>query len=133
MSMEHMVALAKELFAAKARKADIEDQLKAVNEQITLLSTEKLGKAMEDGEVDKFTIDGLGTVYLGTELYVSVLKENRPALHAWLRDNKSGDMIQESVPPQTLKAFAKERLAEGLPLPEVMKATPIVTAKTRSK
>jgi hypothetical protein len=133
MASPEMVALGKALFAAKEVKDDLEAQLKAVNATILKLATVDLSKMMEDGEVPSFKIEGFGTVFLQTELFVSVLKENRALLHGWLRDIDCGDLVQESVAPQSLKALCKERLQGGKPLPDYVKATPVPTVRTRSK
>lgn len=133
MASPKMVELGKALFAAKLVKDDLEDQLKAVNATISQLATVELSKLMEDGEVPSFKIDGFGTVFLTTELFVSVLKENRAVLHAWLREIECGDLVQEGVAPQSLKALCKERLHGGKPLPDYVKATPVPTVRTRSK
>jgi len=122
----------KKLFALKAKKTKIEDQLKEVNKEIVQLSTVTLAKLMGDAEVEKITIKGKGTLYMSDELYASVLKDDRPTLYAWLRKEKCGDIIQDYVFPQTLTAFAKERLLAGKALPDVLKAEYIPTAKTRS-
>lgn len=122
----------KDLFKLKRQKDKLEEQLKATNLAITQLATGDLAKLMEDSEVDSIKIKGMGTVYLATELYASVNKDDRPKLYAWLRDKGHGDLIQDYVFPQTLTAFAKEQLEKGQALPDVIKATPIPTAKTRS-
>ncbi len=129
---EQIIAKGKELFALKAKKKKIEDALTEINKDITRVSVEELGKLMTDAEVEKITIKGKGTLYLADELYASVLKDDRPALYDWMRKNKHGALIQDYIFPQTLTAFAKEQLGAGKPLPDVLKATYIPTAKTRA-
>lgn len=130
----------KELFALKAKKDKLEEDLKKVNESIRKLATEELAKLMEDGEIEKLSIKGRGTVYLSNEVYVNVLKDDRPALYKWLRDNNMGDIVVDFVFPQTLTSLVKELREKNLPLPTVkegdnerplVKATDIPTAKTR--
>jgi hypothetical protein len=129
---EQIIAKGKELFALKAKKAKLEEELKKLNIDIERVAVQELGKLMTDAEVEKVSIKGKGTVYLSDELYASVLKDDRPAMYEWLRKNKCGDIIVDYVFPQTLTAFAKERLQAGKPLPDQLKATYIPTAKTRS-
>ena len=129
---EKIIEKGKELFALKARKKKLEEQLTNLNKDITRVAVDELGKLMTDAEVEKIPIKGKGTLYLSPELFASVLKDDRPALYEWMRKNKCGDLIQDYVFPQTLTAFAKERLAAGQPLPEVLKASYIPTAKTRA-
>lgn len=129
---EQIIAKGKELFALKAKKKKIEEQLTAVNKEIERVAVAELGKLMTDAEVEKVTIKGKGTLYLSDELYASVLKDDRPALYDWMRKNGCADLVQDYVFPQTLTAFAKERLAAGKPLPEVLKAAYVPTGKTRA-
>jgi hypothetical protein len=131
---EKIIEKGKELFKLKAAKKLLEDKLTALNKDITRVAVEELGKLMTDAEVDKITIKGKGkgTVYLADELYASVLKDDRPAMYDWMRKNGCGDLVQPYVFPQTLTAFAKERLANGKPLPDMLKASYIPTAKTKA-
>ena len=135
MANDKMIECGKKLFALKKKKSQIEESLKKVNVEITELATVTLAKLMEDGEVEKFTIAGKsgGTIFLGQELYASVLADDRPKLYDWMRNNGCGDLVKDWVFPQTLTAFCKERLGDGKPVPEMVKTTFIPTAKTRSK
>lgn len=131
MDPKSMQELGKKLFFLKGKKDKLEDDLKKVNADITELATVQLAKVMEDGEIEKFTVKGRGTVYLKPELYVNVLADDRTKLYAWLRANGHKDLVKDWVAPQTLKAFCNEQIEEGKPLPDVVKATFIPTAKTR--
>ena len=128
---DKLTRLAKQLFAAKARKAELEERVKIVNAEILQLERYDLAKLMIDGEVEKHSIAGLGTVYLSDEFFASVLKDDRPQLYQWMRDNGHGDIIQDWVFPQTLTAFAKEMAEKNEELPEFIKVAYIPTAKTR--
>ena len=130
---DKLIALGKELFAKKAKRAKLEDEIKKLNLEIGEIETKTLAKLMEDGEIEKFTVKGRGTVYLSNELYVNVLADDRSKLYDELRAGGNEAMIVDWVFPQTLKAFCKEQLTLGRALPEAVKATYIPTAKTRSK
>lgn len=133
MSTPQMVTLGKELFKLKAKKKKLEEDVKVLNAKITEIEAVKLPKLMEDAEVPSFKITGGGTIYLQDQLYVNVLAEDRPKLYEELRATGNGDMIQDWVFPNTLKAFCKEQLGAAKALPTVVKATFIPTAMTRSK
>lgn len=126
-----ILTLGKELFKAKAEKEKLEEALSAINERIKQLATVDLAKLMEDAGVEKQTIKGLGTIYLGSDFYASVLKEDRPKLYDWMREHGHGDIVQDYVFPQTLTAFMREQLGANNPVPEFVKATHIPVAKTR--
>lgn len=122
--------MGKQLFELKARKADLEAEVKETNAKIARLQAE-LAEVMLNAEVDKISLRGLGTVYVGDDFYIGVLKENREAANEWLRANGHGDIIVEYVFPQTLTAFGREMLEKGEALPEIFKITSTSVAKTR--
>ena len=128
---DRIVALGRNLFALKARKDAIEEDLSQVNEAIKQLATVDLAKLMEDSGVEKLTIADAGTVYLSQDFFASVNKDDRPKLYTWMREQGHGDIIQDWVFPQTLTAFCKEMVGKNLPLPDVVKAFYQPTAKTR--
>jgi hypothetical protein len=128
---EKIIEKGKELFALKVKKKKIEESLTAINKDIERVSVQELGVLMTDAEVERVVIKGKGTLYLAAKLYASVLKDDRPKLYAWMKDNGCGDLVQPYIFPQTLTAFAKERLGAGKPLPEVLKAAYVPTAETR--
>lgn len=81
--------------------------------------------AMDDNNVTTMSVDGVGRVGLTADVYVSVLAENRLALHKWLRDNNHADLIKETVNAGTLKAFIKASIKKGETFPEdIIKVTP---------
>lgn len=122
---------AKSLRKLKTQKDKLEDQLKAVNEQIKTIAEVDLPKAMEDADIESFKVEKVGTVFLQNKLYTSVLADDREKLYEWLKKEGHGDLIKPWVFPQTLTAFAKEQLVEGNPLPDFLKATFIPTASIR--
>lgn len=113
---EEMIALKEELEELDARKKQVQarfDQLRKVD------IPEKM-QAM--GMVDargkgSFTVGG-ARLSLRTDLYPNVRKENQEAFFAHLRESGEGDLIKESVHPQTLKAWVKDKIAGGQAVPE---------------
>ena len=126
-----IIEMAKELFGLKAKKESLEDELSSVGERIKQIAQVDLAKLMEDSGVEKTSIKDLGTVYLSNDFYASVLKDDRPKLYDWMKENGHGDIVQPYVFPQTLTAFAREQVEKNYPLPEFVKTTFIPTAKTR--
>ena len=129
--MTSLSDMAKELRDLKDQKSDLEDSLKAVNKSIRDLAEKRIPEEMENKDIDKYTVDGIGTVYTQVEVYSNVLKEDRERWHEWLRESGNEDMITNQVNPQTQKAFIKERLANGLDYPEFVNVTMIETARLR--
>jgi len=131
MSNNKLTEFARSLSDLKARKNELEDSLKDVNEQIKTIAENELPRAMEDADIESFRVDGVGTVFLQNKIYVSVLADDREKLYDWLRENGHDDIVKDWVFPQTLTAFAKEQMTEGNPLPDFLKATFIPTAALR--
>ena len=131
-----MTELGKKLAKLKARKKTLEADVTKINIEITKVENVDLPKLMEDTEIDKFSIKGVGTISLGSETYVSVLKDNRPALFKWLREQGHGPLVVDWVFPNTLQAFVKEQLEAaslegGHELPEYIKVTLMPIARIR--
>jgi hypothetical protein len=117
----------------KDRKEQLEDELKSVNGQIRALAEGKIPEYMQDNEIEKFSVTGVGTVYVQQKVYANVKADNREAFFHWLRENGSADLIKETVHPSTLNAFAKEQLSEGKEIPDVLEARLYPTATLRRK
>jgi hypothetical protein len=133
MTTPTLTALAQRFRELKDRKESLEGELKEVNHEIKTLETESLPQQMDANEIEKFTTDGVGTIYTQVKVYASVLKEDEEKFHEWLRGEGHGDMIRPYVFPGTLSSFAKEQLENGVELPEFIKATKIETAMLRRK
>jgi hypothetical protein len=117
----------------KDRKEALNEELKELNAELTLLETTVLPAAMDENEIEKFTTEGVGTIYTQIKVYASVAKENEERFHAWLRERGHADMIRDYVFPGTLSSFAKEQLENGVELPDFIKATKVETAMLRRR
>lgn len=128
--MTKLSELAAQLVALKALKEAQDAALSDTNKKIAELTQITMPKLMETMGEEGYKC-AAGTVFLQDELYVNVLADDRDQLHKWLKANKNKALIKEYVFPQTLKAFAKEQLEKGKPLPPFIKATIIPTARIR--
>lgn len=133
MANDILIAHARRFRELKDRKETLESELKECQAEITLLEKEVIPQKMDENEIEKFTVEGVGTIFTQMKVYASVPKEREMEFHAWLRDEGHGDMIRDYVFPGTLSSFAKEQLEQGVELPEFIKATKIETAMLRRK
>jgi hypothetical protein len=118
------------LRALKDEKDKLETALKAVNKEARELQEKVLPRLMEDAEIESLRIAGAGTVYVKQELYVSMTKgeDDEPPFYDWARTN-APDLIVEYIHPARLKAWAKEKLEAGQPIPDnSLKASFVPTA-----
>lgn len=115
------------------RKEVLEGEMKEVEQELKLLKTEVLPRVMDENEIEKFTVEGVGTIFTQVRVLAYVKKENEPEFHAWLRSNGHGDLIREYVFPATLSSFAKEQLEAGVELPDFFSASKVETAMLRRR
>lgn len=92
---------------------------------------QELGLIAPDGK-GGFTHSSGAKIYLKTEVYAYCKKENEPQFFEWLRAQGHGDLIKETVHNQTLKAFAKECIKDGVALPPQLTVTPETIAVLKS-
>lgn len=109
MEQNEIFRLADALKAAKDKKKDLEDKMKAVNAEIEELDRQ-LSDAMAESECDNFTRNG-STFYLNSRLYASPEAGNRDALIEALKKNGFGTIVTETVNANTLSSFCKEQMA----------------------
>ena len=92
-----------------------------------------LPEKMEDDDTSNITVKDVGRAVVKSDIYFSILAENRDECYQWLRDNGHGDLIKETVNAGTGKSFAKEMIKEGKPLPEIFKVTPFTSVQLTIK
>ena len=121
-------ALTDRLKALREEKAALEERLKDTNAAIEQTEQE-LVNAMIAEEMQNF-VRGGQMFYLTTKVYAHAVPERKPELFQWLKANGYGDMVQETVHPQTLAAFVRERLNEDEELPADLQPLVNVFEKT---
>lgn len=126
-----LASLAKELSDAIASKDRLKAELGEVEKKIIDLASKKIPMLMEDQEIEKIKIAGIGTMYLRQAVYAYINKEDQAAAFRWMRENGHNGLVVEYVHPKTLQAFVKEQTENGKPLPEIIKASFIPTATIR--
>lgn len=121
--------LAKELRAAMTKAKKCEKLMEQQKSLIYKIAVGKLPPLMENTEQDMINLPGIGKLEYGIEIYPSIKVDDKPDFFAWLRKNKSGDIIKEDVHYKTLQSFVREQLSnpEGLKLPEIVNVAKIPT------
>lgn len=111
MSNDQIFSLADKLRELRDRKAELEDELKALTAEID--ATDKaLSDQMAEAEVPKFSHSGM-TFYLKSRLFASPQAGRKEDLFAALRAHGFGDLITENVNANTLSSFCKEQIAQS--------------------
>lgn len=117
-SVTDIPALARCMRDAQLAKEDLEAQLKIVNAHFDVLRLEILPARCEDQGVEGMKIEGVGRLGLTADLNVSVKAGMKEQLFGWFKKSRLGDLIQPTVNASTLKAFVKDRIKAGKPIPD---------------
>ena len=107
-----------------------EEVLKAIKAKFEHVRVILIPKKLEEEGLKNFRLASGRGITTSTDLYVSVLADDKPSFLQWLRDAGQGGIIKEDVAPQTLKAFIKDRINNAEDYPgELVKVTPVTKAK----
>lgn len=128
----HMTAteLCRAMAKVREQKDDLEAEAAGVAREHEWLSKVAIpDKFAEDG-IKNMNIDGIGRINLTADIYASVKAGKKEEAYQWLQDVGSGDLIQPSVPPSTLKAFLKGLVKKGEEVPDsLFNCTPYQMAR----
>jgi len=111
-----MLGLADKLRELREGKKELEDFVKEVNAAIDA-TEQALVAAMVEEEMQNFTRNGRQFI-LTNRTYANAKAGMMPEICSWMKDNGLEDMVKESVHPQTLQAWVKEKMEEAGALPE---------------
>jgi len=110
-----MLLLADNLKELKEKKDKLEEETKAVNEQIEKTEYQLVQKMINE-DTSKFTRHGR-TFYLNVRTFASPNPGRKEELFNWLKGNGYGALVKETVNSQSLSSFTKELLEERDELP----------------
>lgn len=126
-----MTEMATEFRTLKDRKEAHEAEVKEINKRLKVLRETEIPEYMEENEIEKITVEGVGTVFIQQQLYANVKADDREALYEVFRQTGHEELIVDYVWPNTMKAWAKEQITNGKPLPELITAHFVPTAMIR--
>lgn len=110
----------------KDKVAEIEEQKKLLEAEFDELMERKVPTLMEQYGLDSIHIPEVGRLKLGEKIQAYCKVADQPTFFAWLRENKNGAMIKESIHHGTLCSWVKEQMINCEPLPDYL----TVAAKT---
>lgn len=110
-------------------KDAIDEFEKPINKFYDHLRMTTVPDQMDEEGITKVAIDGLGTLYVSSDVNVSVLAGQKQASFDWLKANGLADLINSTVNSSTLKAAMKEEIRAGKVIPtDIYKITPVSRA-----
>jgi hypothetical protein len=97
----------------------IKKSRKALDELEEHLSREDVPDAFKKARIKTTTIEDVGRVSIARQWYCSILDGKKPEAFQWLREGGNGAIITETIPWQTLAAFAQaEVTTHGREMPD---------------
>ncbi len=115
---EEMASLAKAFKEAKDRKAELDKESKE-KEQIMKEAGARLLEIFDSKTITQIKFEELGTFFIKPSAFPKV--EDQEKFYKWLRATNQDSIIKETVHPQTLRAFVKERIEKAEPMPDGVK------------
>jgi hypothetical protein len=118
-----------EMDDVRKQKESLEETLKGVNETFDFLRITKIPTVMNDENIDRISVKGVGRVSITADMHVSIKADKKDDFYQWLRDNGRTDLISETVNASTLKASVKKMFKEGeIPPEDLLNISPFERA-----
>ena len=120
---------AQEFVDLRDQIAELKKVTTALQKKFDFVRKEAIPEKMENEGYDNIKLSGIGRVSLRGEIYAGVVTGKKDEANEWLREHGFDDLITEVVNASTLKAFTKEQMRNGNPLPDYLfKAEPYMMA-----
>jgi hypothetical protein len=102
----------------KDEKAVLKKKLAYVDMKYDILTQEIIPDKMAEDGFQTVSLKEGGRIQISGQAYCSTHAGMKEALFQWLRENDFEELVTEVVNPGTLKAFVKEQLEMGNPVPD---------------
>lgn len=102
----------------KLHKEGLEADLKEVNAEYDFIRMALIPERFEDEAIGKMTVNGVGTVSISHDMYVSLKADRKADALQYLKDIGKGSIVQESVNSSTLRAVVKQMVKDGEQVPD---------------
>lgn len=127
--------LSAEMVRLKGAKKEAEDAVKLINMEFDLVRLMVVPDKMSELDISSMNVNGVGRLTIASDAYCNTIPGQKDALFQWMRENDHEDLISEAINASTLKAFIKEQIKAGNPIPddEIIKFTPFLRASVTKK
>jgi hypothetical protein len=130
MATSKLITYAKQLADLLNEKDRLKQALKDHQEKLDKFQV-KFVALMTAEKVNNFNVDGIGTCYVNDGIFVKTVDQE--ALFKFLRKNKAGGLIKETVNGKTLAAYVKELSDTKNIYPDGVEVTPNPTVRIRGR
>lgn len=110
-----LVSYARQLRELSTKFDQLDETKKKLNVEWDELQ-KKFVDLMETNKLQKFSVKGVGTCFIATDLHVNV--DDKDKLFTYLRSHEAGALIKETVNGSQLKSYVKELREEANVTPD---------------
>jgi len=104
---------------AKERRDEVKEVLRVAQEEFEQEESRLIEFLEANSAISTAKYEGIGYAQIQKpRLYASCRQEDMDRLFDFLKDQEREDLIKTTVMPQSLSCFTKERIEEGLEVPE---------------
>jgi hypothetical protein len=114
--MQEIITMARNMRTLQTQKDVLEEELKAVNQQLDDLRLRAIPEAMAELDIRTLTVEGIGRVQLALDCYATI--KDKVAGYQWLQEHGYDGLVTEYIQPSTFKAAVKDALKQGQSFPE---------------
>ena len=128
-----LVSFAQRYAVIKAEMAELKEKVKLLDGERDQINVAMTG-IMESMEMQRFSIEGLGTFYLQSVFYPKVVGDPEKVI-AWLDGEGAEAVAPRTISKTRLKELIEERLEKDQPVPptELVECSTTVEVRLRSQ
>ena len=108
----------KELLVLRTGLDIAESEAKEARKEYDYFSMNIVPERMVDEGINNINVEGIGRISIRADMKVSTLSHLRVQLYGWLAEHGHSDLLTETINASTLKAFIREQMQEGNPIPD---------------
>lgn len=104
------ITYARQLWDIDQEEVALATKVKALAERRAVVENNLITYLVDNGKTGTGHIEGIGTFQLKRENLPSVTKAHMPQFFGFVRAEEAGELIEEHIPPATIKRWCKEKI-----------------------
>ena len=105
--------IARAFVSLRSIRDELEELYKSVNKTYDLWKSDKLPSQFDAEGVPTVNLDEGFRITVSHKVFAGIKKDQKEAAYRWLRENRLGDIITDTVNSSTLSAVAKTMMEEN--------------------
>lgn len=124
-----LVDLVREMYATEQELTKAESVAGDIRKKLDELRLKVIPERCDAEGVESIRVEGVGTMYLSSDMQVSMIADRKDDAMQWLVDNGLSNLIKDTVNASSLKAAIKLEIREGREVPgELFRVYPFTRA-----